>query len=257
MHWTHGPAVPTVSSVAVDTAARPKAPGQKPPRKRSHRARSTVALKILMAVTGLMLVAFLFAHMAGNLKIFVGAGSFDHYAHWLRDLGTPLLPETWFIWGQRIGLLAAVLGHIAAATILARRAGRARPVRYAHRPKVQGSYAARTMRWGGVIVVLFVIYHILDLTTGHLNPIGDRLHPYANVVADFAPERWYVTLFYVVSVVAVGLHLRHGLWSAARTLGQRSPKGERLAKAAALLLSVALVAGYLSVPFAVLTGLVQ
>ena len=210
-----------------------------------------------MAVTGLLLVAFLFAHMAGNLKVFVGAESFDHYAHWLKALGTPLLPETWFLWIQRAGLLVAVAGHIAAATILARRARRARPVRYAHRPKVQGSYAARTMRWGGVIVVLFVIYHILDLTTGHLNPIGDRAHPYANVVADFAPERWYVTLFYVVAVVAVGLHLRHGLWSAARTLGQRTARGERLAKAAALVLSVVLVAGYLSVPVAVLTGLVQ
>jgi succinate dehydrogenase / fumarate reductase cytochrome b subunit len=113
------------------------------------------------------------------------------------------------------------------------------------------------MRWGGVIVLLFVIYHILDLTTGTLNPIGDREHPYANVVADFAPDRWYVTLFYTLAVVSVGLHLWHGLFSAARTLGQRTARGERLARTAAATLSIVLVAGYLSVPFAVLLGLVS
>jgi succinate dehydrogenase / fumarate reductase cytochrome b subunit len=210
-----------------------------------------------MAVTGILLVLFLFAHMAGNLKIFFGGPTFDHYAHWLRTIGTPLLRQTWYLWIQRGGLTVAVLVHIAAATILARRAGKARPVRYAHRARVQGSYAARTMRWGGVIVLLFVIFHILDLTTGTLNPVGDKQHPYANVVADFAPGRWYVTVFYALAIVAVGFHLRHGIFSAARTLGQRSPRGEKLWKAAALVLSIVLVVGYLSVPFAVLTGLVS
>ena len=210
-----------------------------------------------MAVTGLLLVAFLYVHMIGNLKIFFGAETFDHYAHWLRDIGTPLLPESWYLWIQRGGLTLAVVAHIVAATILARRARRARPVRYVHRPKVQGSYAARTMRWGGVIILLFVIYHILDLTTGTLNPNGKPGEAYANVAADFAPDRWYVTLFYTLSIVAVGFHLRHGLFSAVRTLGQRTARGERIARGAALLLSVVLVVGYLSVPFAVLTGLVD
>ena len=236
--------------MAVDTKVRTVP-------KKVPAVQSSVSLKILMAVTGLLLVGFLFAHMIGNLKIFVGAESFDHYAEWLRALGTPLLPETWYLWIQRAVLTLAVLGHIAAATILARRARRARPVRYAHRPKVQGSYAARTMRWGGVIVLLFVVYHILDLTTGTLNPIGDKAHPYANVVADFAPGRWYVTLFYTLAIVAVGLHLQHGIFSAVRTLGQRTARGERIARAAALTLAIVLVVGYLSVPFAVLTGLVS
>ncbi|WP_433307421.1 succinate dehydrogenase cytochrome b subunit [Actinoplanes sp. CA-030573] len=209
-----------------------------------------------MAVTGILLVLFLYVHMIGNLKIFFGETTFDHYAHWLRSIGTPLLPSDWYLWIQRGGLTIAVLGHIAAATILARRARQARPVKYAHRPKVQGSYAARTMRWGGVIVLLFVIYHILDLTTLTLNPKGEAGHPYANVVADFAPGRWYVTLFYTVAIVAVGFHLRHGLWSAVRTLGQQTARGERIARTTALVLSLILVVGYLSVPFAVLTGLV-
>ena len=229
----------------------------KPAPARKATRRSSVALKILMAVTGILLVLFLFVHMAGNLKIFLGGATFDHYAHWLRTIGEPLLPATWYLWIQRTVLTVAVLGHVAAATILARRARKARPVRYAHRPKVQGSYAARTMRWGGVIILLFVIYHVLDLTTGTLNPVGDKQHPYANVVADFAPGRWYVTVLYVLAIVAVGFHLRHGIFSAVRTLGQQTARGERIARGTALVLAVVLVAGYLSVPFAVLTGLVK
>lgn len=216
-----------------------------------------MALKIFMAVTGILLVLFLYMHMLGNLKIFFGQGPFDHYAHWLRTIGTPLVPNDWFLWIQRTLLTVAVLGHITAATILARRAAKARPVKYAHRPKVQGSYAARTMRWGGVIILLFVIFHILDLTTGTLNPVGAPGKPYANVVADFAPDRWFVTLFYALAIIAVGFHLRHGLFSAVRTLGQQTARGERIARATALLLSLILVAGYLSVPFAVLTGVVK
>ena len=210
-----------------------------------------------MAVTGIALIGFLYAHMIGNLKVFTGLPAFDHYAHWLRELGSPVLPEQVGLWLMRIGLLVAVIAHIVAATILTRRARKARPVRYAHRAKVQGSYAARTMRWGGVIVLLFVIFHILDLTTGTLNPAGYTENPSERVIAGFAPDRWYVTLFYVLAVVAVGLHLRHGIYSAARTLGQRSGKGEQPLKLAALVLSVVLVAGYLSVPLAVLTGLVS
>ena len=238
--------------MAVDTRIPKAAATPAPAKKRT----SSVALKIFMAVTGLLLVAFLYLHMIGNLKIFFGATTFDHYAHWLRTIGTPLLPAEWYLWIQRGGLTIAVIGHIVAATILARRARQARPVKYAHRPKVQGSYAARTMRWGGVLILLFVIYHILDLTTLTLNPNGEAGKPYANVVADFAPDRWYVTVFYTLAIVAVGFHLRHGLFSAVRTLGQQSPRGERIARVTALVLSLILVVGYLSVPFAVLSGLV-
>ncbi|MFG1887911.1 succinate dehydrogenase cytochrome b subunit [Micromonospora sp. NPDC049051] len=243
MHWTTESSTPSVDRVVVTRTRSP--------------IRSSVGLKAVMAVTGIILVSFLIAHMLGNLKIFTGAASFDHYAHWLREIGTPLLPGVWFLWIMRIGLVVAAVGHIWAATALAVRARAARPVRYAHRKKVQGSYAARTMRWGGVIILLFVVYHILDLTTGTLNPVGDPNRPSANVVADFAPERWYVTLFYTLAVVALGFHLRHGLFSALRSLGQQTPSGERRARAVALGFSVALCAGYLAVPFAVLTGLVS
>jgi succinate dehydrogenase / fumarate reductase cytochrome b subunit len=223
----------------------------------ARRLTSSVGLKIVMAVSGVLLTLFLFAHMAGNLKIFLGAANFDHYAHWLRAIGTPLLPPSWYLWIQRTGLTAAVVAHVTAATILARRARTARPIRYAHRAKVQGSYAARTMRWGGVIILLFVVFHLLDLTAGTVNPIGDPEHPYANVVADFAPGRWYVTLVYALAIVAVGFHLRHGVFSAARTLGQRTARGERRWRQAATALAAVLVAGYLSVPLAVTMGWVS
>ncbi|MFG1993741.1 succinate dehydrogenase cytochrome b subunit [Actinoplanes sp. NPDC048988] len=244
--------------MAVDTTTTRKAAAAKAPAPADKaRRRSSVALKFLMAGTGILLVLFLFAHMVGNLKIFFGEETFDHYAHWLRTIGTPLLPDEWYLWIQRGGLTLAVVAHIYAATVLAIRARKARPVKYAHRPKVQGSYAARTMRWGGVIVLLFVIYHILDLTTLTLNPNGVHGEAYRNVAEDFAPGRWYVTLFYVVSIVAVGFHLRHGIWSAVRTLGQQTQRGERIARASALALSLVLVVGYLSVPFAVTIGLVD
>ncbi|NJP32570.1 succinate dehydrogenase cytochrome b subunit [Micromonospora thermarum] len=243
MHWTTDQTAPSVGRVVVTRTRSP--------------IRSSVGLKAVMAVTGIILVLFLVAHMLGNLKVFAGASSFDHYAHWLREIGKPLLPGVWFLWIMRAALLVSVVAHIWAATTLALRARAARPVQYAHRKKIQGSYAARTMRWGGVIILLFVIYHLLDLTTGTLNPVGDPSRPYANVVADFAPSRWYVTLFYTLAVVSVGFHLRHGVFSALRSLGQQTPQGERRAKNVALAVAVLLCAGYLVVPFAVLTGLVS
>ncbi|SEG43081.1 succinate dehydrogenase / fumarate reductase cytochrome b subunit [Thermomonospora echinospora] len=219
--------------------------------------RSSVGKKAIMAVTGVLLVLFLIAHMVGNLKVFLGPAEIDEYAAWLRTIGAPLLHHEWFLWIQRVVLLAALVLHMTMAYQLARRARRARPVRYRHRAKVQGSYAARTMRWGGVIIALFVIYHILDLTTGTVNPGYQHGEVYRNLVADFAPERWYVTLFYTLAVVAVGFHLRHGLVSATQSLGAASPQRARTLNLAATAFAVVMVAGYLSVPFAVTVGLVD
>jgi succinate dehydrogenase / fumarate reductase cytochrome b subunit len=207
-----------------------------------------------MAATGALLVAFLVAHMLGNLKIFVGETAFDHYAHWLRTIGEPVLPYTWYLWIQRTALSVAVVAHIGSATALAIRARRARPVRYAHRPPMQGSYAARTMRWGGVIVLAFVVWHILDLTTRTVNPVPDTAKAYDAVVADFAPQRWYVTVFYVLAMVMIGFHLRHGIWSALQTLGVSNARRQRGLKAVALTVAVLLAAGFLVVPLSVTLG---
>jgi len=127
-------------------------------------------------------------------------------------------------------------------------------VKYAHRSPVSTSYASRTMRWGGVIILLFVIYHVLDLTTGTLNPNGVPGAVYDNVVADFS--RWYVTLAYTVATVALGFHLRHGIWSALQTLGRSSGPDQVRYKAIALVFAVVLTTGFLAVPVAVQFGLV-
>lgn len=216
-----------------------------------------------MASTGALLVAFLVVHMIGNLKIFLGAAAFDHYAHWLRTIGEPVLPFEGYLWLQRAVLSVAVIAHIWSATVLAIRSRRARPVRYAHRPAVQGSYAARTMRWGGVIVGVFIVWHILDLTTRTVNPVSDSAKAYDALVEGFAPGRWPVTLLYVVAMVMIGFHLRHGIWSALQTLGLTSgatvaagARRARIAKAAALAIAVVLSAGFLLVPLSITFGLV-
>jgi succinate dehydrogenase / fumarate reductase cytochrome b subunit len=216
--------------------------------------RSTVGKKAVMAVTGGLMVLFIVAHMLGNLKIFFGPAEFDGYGAWLRTIGTPVLHEGWFLWLQRTGLTVCLLLHFATAAELTVRARQARPVRYRHRAKVRGSYAARTMRWGGIILALFVVWHILDLTVGTVNPRGIHGEPYGNVVADFQPERWPVTVFYALAVVALGFHLWHGVHSALQSLGRR---GERKSAVAAAGFAVVIVAGYLSVPFAVTAGWVH
>ena len=203
-----------------------------------------------MAVSGGLLVLFLIAHAAGNLKIFFGEASFDSYALWLRGIGAPVLPHEGFLWAQRIGLSVAAAAHLWAAAWLTVAARRARPVGYAHRPGIRGGYAARTMRWGGVILALFVIYHVLDLTTRQVNPHG-KGSAYQAVVADFAPNRWYVTVFYAAAVVALGFHLRHGIFSGLRTLGRRS------SRSVALAVSLVICVGFLAVPMAVTTGMVK
>ncbi|MBP2473191.1 succinate dehydrogenase / fumarate reductase cytochrome b subunit [Crossiella equi] len=241
--------------MAVPSLTAPVPPRTTPSRAPRQPRVSSVLLKAVMAVTGLALFGFVVAHMVGNLKIFFGQESFDTYARFLRTVGEPLVPERTLLWIMRIGLLVAVFAHIGAATALARRARKARPVRYAHRPKVQGSYAARTMRWGGVIIALFVLYHLADLTLLWLNPHGVHGEAYRNVTADF--QYWHVTLIYTAAVLTLGFHLRHGVWSALRSLGRGKARTEARLKAVALGTAVLVCAGYLSVPFAVITGLVS
>ncbi|MDK1476774.1 succinate dehydrogenase cytochrome b subunit [Streptomyces sp. 549] len=215
---------------------------------------STLGKKAVMAVTGVMLLLYLIAHMLGNLKIFFGPEDFNGYAHWLRTIGQPVLHHEWFLWIARVVLLASVVLHGVAAYQLSRRDIAARPVRYAHR-RARTSYATRTMRWGGVIIALFVVWHLLDLTTGTVNPRGEAGRPYENVVATFST--WYGNVIYVVAMLAVGLHIRHGFWSAAQTLGASSPARDRGLRLLSNGLALILTAGFLAVPLGVMTGLVS
>ncbi len=210
-----------------------------------------------MAVTGAVLVAFLIGHMLGNLKIFLGAASFNSYAEWLRTVGEPAVPARSLLTVAEIVLTAAVVLHMWSAVSLARRASKARPVKYAKRRSQAGGYVVRTMRYGGVIILLFVIWHLLDLTFGAVNPKGFDATPYDRVVAGFAPARWWVTAFYVVALAMVGLHLRHGLWSAFQTLGLAAGRRRRFLDVFAAVFSAALVLGFVAVPVAVMIGVVK
>ncbi|WP_435880243.1 succinate dehydrogenase [Streptomyces zaomyceticus] len=232
------------------TTGRPPSP----PPSRGFLA-STLGKKTVMAVSGLLMLGYLVAHVAGNLKVFFGPEEFNAYGHWLRVMGAPVLHHEWALWLVRIVLLAAVVAHAVCAYQLSRRDVRARPTAYVHRRK-HASYATRTMRWGGIILALFIVWHILDLTTGTVHPGGfEEGKPYQNVVDTFST--WYGNVIYIVAMLAVGLHVRHGFRSAAQTLGVGNARRERLLRAAANTLALVLTAGFVSVPVAVMTGVVS
>ncbi|MFD7103258.1 succinate dehydrogenase cytochrome b subunit [Streptomyces celluloflavus] len=216
--------------------------------------RSTVGKKTAMAVSGIVMLLYLVVHMLGNLKIFFGAPEFNGYAAWLRTIGEPFLHHEWFLWLARVVLVVAVVTHAVAAYQLSRRDLAARPAAYVHRRR-RASYATRTMRWGGVILGLFIVWHILDLTTLTVNPRAESGHPYENVVASFST--WYGTTIYLVAMLALGLHVRHGFWSAAQTLGANRPGLDRPLKGLANGLAALLTLGFIAVPVSVLTGVVS
>lgn len=218
--------------------------------------RSTIGKKAVMAVTGLLMVLFLLVHMLGNLKIFFGPHDFDSYAAWLRTLGEPVLHGAWFLWIQRTVLTLALVLHVTCAAQLSKRDRDARPTRYAHNQRARASFATRTMRWGGVIIALFLAWHILDLTAGVANPDFDKGDPYHNVVADF--RVWWINLIYIIGVLMVGLHINHGFWSATRTLGlSRRPARDATVRAVGSTLAAAITLGFLAVPIGVMAGLVR
>jgi succinate dehydrogenase cytochrome b subunit len=190
--------------------------------------------------------------MVGNLKFFFGAAKFDHYAEWLRDLLTPLLPRGYYLWLQRAGLTVVVALHIWAATSLTLQSRRARPQPYAKRSNVQATYASRTMRWGGVIILLFVIFHILDLSAGTANPGFVRGEVFRNTIATF--DRWYVSAFYLLAMGAVSLHLYHGVWSMLQTLGANKPQYDTQLRRFAKAIAIVVFLGFISVPVAVMAG---
>jgi succinate dehydrogenase / fumarate reductase cytochrome b subunit len=215
---------------------------------------SSVGKKAVMAVSGLVMLFYLLAHAFGNLKIFFCPGQFDGYAHWLRTIGEPFMHYSWTLWIIRVVMVVAVLAHAVSAYQLSRRDIRARPVRYEHR-RARSSYATRTMRWGGIILLLFIIWHILDLTTGTVHPGFKPGHPYANVVSTF--HNWYGDVIYIVAMLALGLHVQHGVWSAAQTLGVGSAKRDRLLKTTGTVVAVLLTLGFIAVPVGVMTGVVK
>ncbi len=218
--------------------------------------RSAVGKKYVMALTGIMIIGFVFAHMVGNLKMYLGAEDFNHYGEFLRELLVPILPRTVFLWLLRIGLIAAFVLHIHAAYSLTRINRAARHTKYqSKRDYVAANYASRTMRWSGVIVGLFLVWHLFDLTFTGTGYHYVRGHAYENVALSLG--RPLNALLYLVANIALGFHLFHGTWSLFQTMGWNNPRLNSWRRGFAAGLTGLIVLGNVSFPIAVTAGIVS
>jgi len=220
--------------------------------------RTVIGKKIVMAVTGAVLIGFVIAHMVGNLKMFSGPDQINAYSKFLRDVGQPELAYGQLLWMVRIVLLLCVGLHITAAVQLTLMSRAARPVGYTVKKNVETTFAARVMRWGGVLLAAFVIFHLLHLTGGVVGfEAGQFTHlaVYQNVVAAF--HVWPVTVFYIVAMVGLCLHLGHGIWSLLQTLGWSTVRNEAMLKMVSWIIAIVVFVGFASIPVAVITGLLR
>jgi succinate dehydrogenase / fumarate reductase cytochrome b subunit len=211
--------------------------------------RSSVGKKAVMAVTGLIMVAYLITHVLANLLVFQGPDKINTYSRFLHGTGGAL-------WAARLVLLAAVVLHIVAAVQLTARRQAARPVGYAagRAPQVS-TLASRTIRWGGGLILVFLVYHILHFTLGTVHTSFVEGDPYHNVVTGFRNP--LVVVFYELAMAAVGLHLYHGIWSSGRSLGVSSPSPHPLRRQLALALALIIWAGFTAIPIAVFAGMLE
>ena len=216
--------------------------------------RSAIVKKAIMAVTGVVLFGFVLMHMTGNLKAFQGAEKINGYGEWLREVGYPLLPHGFALWGTRIVLLAAVGLHILSAVQLTRMNRRARPTAYGRRQAVQLDYASRTMRWSGFLIAGYVVYHLMHFTIGNAHGDFVRGDVYHNLVTGF--QNPLIAGLYVVINILLGIHLYHGLWSMFQSLGLNHPTYNRLRRHFAVVFAVIVTLGFVSVPISVQLGLV-
>lgn len=210
--------------------------------------RSTIGKKVVMAVTGIVLVGYILAHVTANLLIFAGPSAIDAYAAKLRTL--PIL-----LWGVRVLLLLSVGLHVVAAAQLTVRSRAARPASYRRFEPQASSAASRTMRWGGVALLLFLVYHILHFTTGHAHPDFIHLAPYHNVTTAF--RVWWIAGIYIAAMAALALHLYHGTWSMFQTLGIEHERVNPARRRLATVIAVLVPLGFVSVPIAVLLGVIR
>ncbi|MFN2398711.1 MAG: succinate dehydrogenase cytochrome b subunit [Gemmatimonadaceae bacterium] len=210
--------------------------------------RSTVGKKIVMALTGLVLVGFVIGHMIGNLLAFRGEAALNAYSGFLKS-------SAGVLWSVRLLLLVSVVLHITAAVQLTRIDRKARPIGYDQRDPQVSTIASRTIRWGGVVILIFVVFHLLHLTTGNVHPSFDHTNVYGNVVSGF--RVWWVSAFYIAAMVALGLHLYHGTWSSVRTLGASRSGADPLSRKLPALLALLVGLGFAAVPAGVLAGLIH
>ena len=211
---------------------------------------STNGKKVVMAVTGVILFGFVIGHMVGNLQIYEGPDKINAYGHFLKSI-----PE--LLWVVRSTLLLAVCLHIWASITLALRNNAARPKGYAQKKNVASSYASRTMYWSGPILFCFIVYHLLHFTVGVVHPGSDfsETDIYRNMVSSF--QVWYVSAWYILSMILLGLHVGHGASSFLQSLGFNHPRHTPVIHKVAAAIAVVLVAGFISIPISVLAGLVK
>lgn len=221
---------------------------------------TAVGKKYVMAITGIAMIGFVIVHMLGNLKLYQGASAtgiypIDTYAEWLATLLYPAVPKYGVLWLARIGLLTAAVLHVHAAYGLTVMNRRARPVRYQSSRDYQvANFASRTMRWTGVIVLLFLFWHIADLTLGWVNPGFIYGDVQMNVVNSLS--RAPVAVFYIVANIALGIHLFHGTWSLFQSMGWNNPRFNAWRRGLAAAVATIIVVGNVSFPIAVMTGVV-
>lgn len=218
---------------------------------------SSIGLKLMMAVTGVLFILFVLAHMYGNLKAFSGHVAYNEYAEHLRTIGQPIVPRTGLLWILRVGLIGSLLVHVTCAWILWQRARRARPVRPAARPRLSASIASRTMRPGGLGLLLFLIWHLVNFTIGKVNIRGGGTNdPYFLLVDTFSV--WWSTALYLLAMLLLGLHLWHGTWSAAQTLGLTGTAVRRkTAKTVAAATAIVVAGGFSLSPVFILLGVIE
>ncbi len=212
---------------------------------------STNGKKAVMAVTGMLMFLFVIGHLLGNLLIFAGSKTINDYARLLH------FDET-LLWIIRTVLIIAIVLHIIATVQLAIRNKKARPIGYSRRRPINSSYASRTMYWSGPIVLAFVIFHLLQFTSGTIHPHSQFIpgDVYHNVVAGF--EVWWVSAWYIFAIALLSLHLRHGLWSMLQSVGlSHSLQRERVFKQVALVIAVLIFLGYISIPASIMLGFIK
>ena len=234
----------------------PGQPGMHTSQSRRRAWSSTIAMKLVMAISGLMFIAFVLGHVYGNLMAFSGHDAYNAYAEHLRTLGEPILPRSGLLWIMRVGLIAALVAHVSSAIVLARRARRARGRYVARPPRRASSIASRTMLTGGLVLFLFLGWHLANFTIGKVNVRGGPTNDPFNLVVDTFSV-WWSTALYLAAMLTLGLHLWHGTWSAMQTLGWTlTAKRRQTAKAAAMAIAVLVAGGFSLSPISIQLGLI-
>jgi succinate dehydrogenase / fumarate reductase cytochrome b subunit len=219
--------------------------------------RTTIALKLLMATSGVIFIGFVLVHMYGNLKAFSGHDAFNEYAEHLRTFGEPILPRSGLLWIIRVVLIVSLVVHVAAAAALWRRARRARPVKYVMKKRTGATFASLMMRWGGVTILLFLVWHLINFSIGKVNVTGGPTDDPYNLMVDTF-DTWWLTIVYLVAMAMLGAHLHHGIFSATQTLGLTSnARARTLSKRVAFTLAVIIAGGFSLVPLFVLFGVIS